>query len=332
MAQSIQHRKSKGAMGLTITVEGPRVGKARVSVDDFVEIMRRTQQALKRIGQVLYGESSVGKGRKKRDIENLCEIFLVDWKPGSAVAEVALAEPPAQLSLFGYIGEESLKAFVKGMEEIQTEPSPSLPVGYDVGVLQTWEAMGRVLERGIDFIKFEARNGLPLSSIAFDRKLREQIREFLGKPIDQKQAEKIGRLEELNGHGGLTGRLWEADGTKWLCIFKPDHLELLPDIWLRTVKLVGETVIGPGGERTLSVESILPLDGEIAEAGAAVEAFPFWSSSSLEELAEQQKVAPIKDLDEISELWPVDDDPDKLLDHILAERSARRRISDGGLS
>ena len=332
MAQSIQHGKSKGAMGLTITVEGPRVGKARVSVDDFVEIMRRTQQALKRIGQVLYGESSVGKGRKKRDIENLCEIFLVDWKPGSAVAEVELAEPPAQLSLFGYIGEESLKAFVKGMEAIQTEPSPSLPVGYDEGVLQTWDAMGRVLERGIDFIKFEARNGLALSSIAFDRKLRERIREFLGKPIDQKQAEKIGRLEELNGHAGLTGRLWEADGTKWLCIFKPDHLELLPEIWLRTVKLVGETVIGPGGERTLSVESILPLDGEIEEAGAAAEAFPFWSSPSLEELAEQQKVSPIKDLDEISELWPVDVDPDKLLDHILAERSARRRISDGGLS
>jgi hypothetical protein len=61
------------------------------------------------------------------------------------------------------------------------------------------------------------------------------------------------------------------------------------------------------------------------------EGFPFWSSLSLETLAEQQKVSPVKDLDEISALWPVDD-PDKLLDHILSERSARRRISDGGLS
>ena len=62
------------------------------------------------------------------------------------------------------------------------------------------------------------------------------------------------------------------------------------------------------------------------------EGFPFWSSLSLETLAEQQKVSPVKDLDEISALWPVDDNPDKLLHHILSERSARRRISDGGLS
>lgn len=61
------------------------------------------------------------------------------------------------------------------------------------------------------------------------------------------------------------------------------------------------------------------------------EGFPFWSSLSLEDLAEQQKVLPVEDLDEISALWPVDDDPDKLLDHILSDRSARRRISRGGL-
>jgi len=88
------------------------------------------------------------------------------------------------------------------------------------------------------------------------------------------------------------------------------------------IKSKGETVIEPGGERTLSVESILPLDGEIEETAAAAEGFPFWSSLSLEELAEQQKVSPVENLDEISALWPVDDDPDKLMDHILADRSA----------
>ncbi|MDI6752926.1 MAG: hypothetical protein QME78_00865 [Thermodesulfobacteriota bacterium] len=74
------------------------------------------------------------------------------------------------------------------------------------------------------------------------------------------------------------------------------------------------------------------MDGEIEETAVTAEGFPFWSSLSLEELAEQQKVLPVEDLDEISALWPVDDDPDKLMDHILSERSARRRISGGGLS
>jgi predicted DNA-binding antitoxin AbrB/MazE fold protein len=57
---------------------------------------------------------------------------------------------------------------------------------------------------------------------------------------------------------------------------------------------------------------------------------PFWRSSSLDELAERQKVSPATDLNEISALWPVDDDPDALLDHILSERRFRRVAANAG--
>ena len=52
----------------------------------------------------------------------------------------------------------------------------------------------------------------------------------------------------------------------------------------------------------------------------------FWSSLSLTELAEAQGVALIDDLESLAALWPPNSDPDELLDHILAERSARRRL------
>ena len=84
-------------------------------------------------------------------------------------------------------------------------------------------------------------------------------------------------------------------------------------------------------------------DGEVvrekAEAGTAGaestqsdRARSFWSSLSLTELAEAQAVAPVDDLEAIAALWPSDDDPDELLDHLLAERAARRRMvgSDPG--
>ena len=64
MAHSKQHINSKGSFGLSITVEGPRVGKARVSVNDFAEILHRTQQALKRIGQVLYENPRLARDGK----------------------------------------------------------------------------------------------------------------------------------------------------------------------------------------------------------------------------------------------------------------------------
>lgn len=47
---------------------------------------------------------------------------------------------------------------------------------------------------------------------------------------------------------------------------------------------------------------------------------------SLAELAAQQGAAPVEDLDAVGELWPCDDDPEELLQHILAERTARRRL------
>jgi hypothetical protein len=51
---------------------------------------------------------------------------------------------------------------------------------------------------------------------------------------------------------------------------------------------------------------------------------PAWESLSLEELERIQGVKPVTDLDEISALWPADDDPDLLLEHVIHERRARR--------
>jgi hypothetical protein len=50
---------------------------------------------------------------------------------------------------------------------------------------------------------------------------------------------------------------------------------------------------------------------------------PFFTSIPLDALVEIQGVQPVHNLDQISSLWPVDDDPDRMLAHILDERSAR---------
>jgi hypothetical protein len=135
----------------------------------------------------------------------------------------------------------------------------------------------------------------------------------------------------LDGHNGLGGRLWEADGTRWMCIFKPEHLEILPEIWLRNVRVIGEAIIEANRERTLKVDSIMPLEGGGGEAEppGTPESFPFWGALSLEELAARQGVEPADDLDAIAALWPVDDDPDELLHHIQESRAARREIARG---
>lgn len=328
---AITNKKGGLPPRLTVTVKGPKVGEARLSAADLAEIVKRTQQALKRVGRVLYGGASRRQGRDKADIEQLCELFLVEWTPGSAVAQLELGEPPAQMNMFGYIGEESVKTFVGGMTKIMDARmnSADLPAGVDRGVLQTCDALAKVLDHGIDTITFCARNGQAAGSFTLDATMRNRVQEMLGQPVDVSSIVKAGRLEELNGHGGLTGRLWEPDGTKWLCHFKAEHLEQMPDAWMRTVRLIGHAVVVDGRERILEVESLDVLDAEI-ESSTTQEVTPFWKSLSLDELIEQQGVSPVSDLGEISALWPVDDDPDDLLRHILHERNARRTLTGGG--
>ena len=46
----------------------------------------------------------------------------------------------------------------------------------------------------------------------------------------------------------------------------------------------------------------------------------------LEELAKQQGIKPVQDLEEIFKLWPEDADPDELLNFILSYRAEQRKL------
>ena len=313
---------------LMVRVKGPSVGEARVAVSDLVEIMRRTQQAVKRVGQVLYGDSSQGRGRKKKDIEELCLLYLVAWQPGSAIAVLELAEPPKQLDMFGYIGERSVEAFVKGMGEmsVSTELPTHPPTGFDSGVLQTCAGFASVLEHGIESISFQETNGRTTTEVVYDTRTRDLVQLLLGQPVDAGKTSKVGRLDILNGHQGVVGSLWEADGTKWICHFRPDQVEMLSEAWLKTVRITGRAITEENRTPVLEVDTILITDEQAAEPSEESASMPFWRSLPLEELAELQGVAPIDNLDDITALWPVDDDADQLLSHVLAERAERRRL------
>ena len=136
------------------------------------------------------------------------------------------------------------------------------------------------------------------------------------------QESKSGKLLELNGHNGFTGILWEPDGTKWLCRFQKDQVDRLPEAWLRTVTLTGEAIVEEGKEHIMKVSSIRILD----EVGGS----SFWRSLSLDELAAQQGVSPVFDLDKVGALWPTGDDPDRFMAFVTSERAARRRAANEG--
>ena len=48
----------------------------------------------------------------------------------------------------------------------------------------------------------------------------------------------------------------------------------------------------------------------------------------LKQLIAEQGITPINNLDELAALWPADDDPDALMNYVLAERQARLDAED----
>lgn len=108
-------------------------------------------------------------------------------------------------------------------------------------------------------------------------------------------------------------------------------MDILPDAWMQKVKVTGRTIEEEGKERSIEVDSLFVIEDELGEGYEQGEGRSFWQSVSLEELAEEQGVGVVSDIDSIAALWPADDNPDDLLEFVLHERGERRRVAAGGI-
>ena len=314
---------------LEVRLTGPAVGPGRLAARDLAELARRLDQALKRIGQVLYGGKSRSRGRSVREIEELCRLYLVSWREGSAVAGFDLSEPPAQLALFGHIGENSLECLLAGLARIDV-PQPGeaqLPEGFDAGVLEACDSLGHLLDHGIDAIGLTTRAREAQGPITYTASTRERIRDLIQRPQQSGEVVRSGRLEVLNGHQGLGGALWQPNGTRLICRFKPEHLDILPDAWLKTVTVRGKIAIEESG-RTGAIDVMALSVGE--DHGDTMEVAPsapeFWRSAPLDELIAGQAVAPVSDLAELDAIWSEGDVFDDALTELIEDRAQRRRV------
>ena len=94
---------------------------------------------------------------------------------------------------------------------------------------------------------------------------------LFGRPADVGHSTKVGRLEVLNGHGGLRGTFWEVNGTKWIYLFRGEHLEVLADAWMHKVKITGRTIEEEGRDKQLEVDPLFVIEDDLGEETGAGE-------------------------------------------------------------
>jgi hypothetical protein len=330
MFEPIETIGSEHPYQLCLKIDGPKVRPARLSISDFTKIITTTQQAIKRIGQVLSGQDSATKGRKPREIEQSCELEIASWGDGSV--NVSLELVPDQSELYGSIGQRSISAFLDGVNFIgQMDSLPDrFPEGFDIGVIQSLETIGRALGQGIDSVTYQSHNGRESQVVRFDAVVQTRVRSILTRPISTEGVTKVGRLEQISGHGMFTGKLYEAGGTSSTCIFKEDQADILADAWMHVVQVTGTAVMEFGKETRFIVDALVVVADDRTGQASLHGSESFWHSWTIDELAEAQAITPVTDLDAITALWPADDDPDEFIKFIQSDRSERRRVAGIG--
>ena len=295
------------ARELEVLLEGPSV-EGRVSVDYLATLAKELQTTLRRIAQ----NRRAGRGRYTREIEQACQLDLVSFEKSSARLGFELAGAPCD-TLFGEIGQEAVKTLLDALASTHTDEdhwAAELPPS----VLDGLDRMTKPLEDGVSSIQFST-GGEGRRSVRIDRTFRERLR----------------RASELDREPNLvceTGVVWEADwkdhtaelyrpdGTMIRLCFDPER-----DEDVTAARKCPARVVGVGhytGEQLQRIDlRHIEILGSPVEDQATTE---FWSAPTVDELAAQQGVSAVDDLDALAGDWPEDDSLDEFIDSLRRTR------------
>ncbi|MBW1711601.1 MAG: hypothetical protein JRJ59_00425 [Deltaproteobacteria bacterium] len=297
---SAHDRTTPSGCRLHVQIDGPAP-----AAGSLAEIIRRTRQTVKLIGLVLYQGSSTPNSRKKSEIEEECELYIVAWDKDQARASLELAPPSAQMDLFGGLGRESLEAFLAGLRAIsgRSLKANAWPPGFDPQVVEACLNLSGFLDRNLRTITFQG-NG---EKVVLNGGESDYLRQFLQEKPSPERCCLVGRLETLSGHGPLRGLVWDEDGLRWTCRFKDEHFPFLDQAWMRTVELTGLAATEPGWGRVMEVESIAVPEKDEQ---------PSWVGPGPESGSAQDSDA---DLNRILALCLADEGPEEMLNYLLAD-------------
>lgn len=296
---------------LIVTLEGETVRSGRIPISHLLEFLSGFQKVLYRTGQVLLTEGhSTRKGAKQKKLKQLTELDLVEVTHGSP-STLLRFERRAELSLFPE-EHHTLRIFeaaLRGVGEVQ-RPGDVLPHGFDRGVLLAWRDVGRLFLKQVNSIAFEL-NHRP-------QPLRVQYTPQGFQVIQQRIQGPQTRLTTIEGRllmadfkeEGMRLRVHPSVGDPVVCVFDDEQKEEVLENLLRRVRVIGEGVADPvtGKISRVRIHDIEPLE-DFSEAieeipVVSTQVYDFWSSATIEELAQMQGVKPVADIKTLFGTWP----------------------------
>lgn len=271
---------------VTVRFDGPGLVDGRVPFDQIVQVFGRFQDAVRHMVEDLVGHEPT-RGPLPERIRAAGTLELVATKPGSLIAEVALAETGELLDF----GEQALEQVVEGMDHPESLPPR---VAIDV------RDISRALTKTIDTVRFDRGPEKRPVTLRFDQPVA--ISPDALRPRGPSVAH--GRLLEVDWKDH-TAELHTPTGVVRLR-FEEGLGPLLQRLATRAVSVAGEEAVTITGARRLTIDVISPSQDDQA----------FWQPTSAADLIREQGVVPFSFPAELSA--PPPEEEDETVDEFLS--------------
>lgn len=225
---------------LTICLKGPNVHEGRILLSDFIQIVQKTQLAIRRTALSIIGKSKeIHPGRPQKDIAEACNLELVGFRPGSVEVDLDFSKKPEPKLFQGYdIGNQALKTVVQGINILDHKPLTQPPY-FDQGVLLVLEDLGKSLTpQSIETIEYNIREETDILKAHFTPAVREKIVKYLQEPTTG-MTNIQGILLELNIEK-KTCQVFPEEGIYVRCSYEEDLEPILIEGLKSRVRVSGE--------------------------------------------------------------------------------------------
>lgn len=304
---------------LKVKVEGPGVRPKSISVPDLVRLCDAIQSAVHRQAEALTGSPTLRPGPISTTAHEECTLELIGLGKGSTTLSFRLAKPQQALPGMRTVGTEVV-AKVASTIRVLGSHKKAANGEIDPGVLDSLRRLGELLEKkSISDIKLSVprHNGAPRVSAVLNKSVYNRIIQTIKSPIEQQMSVE-GTLEMADFKElGKVCRIHPPVGQAIQCVFDPTKEEEVYQALRKPVRLSGTARINPntGKPEELRIETI-----EILEQ-LMVGAKDFFSSRSIEQLAQAQGVRPLTNPAILAGGWPEEENLDEFLEATYQNRS-----------
>ena len=312
-------RQSKQPL-LRLHFEGSAIHDGRILLDDLLQFVVNLNAAIERTINVLQTGTSVRIGRPDKAFQLLSALEIVAVIRGSFDLALDLRREGQQILPGLDFGMQAVEKLMCGLNTMT--PYATLPDGFDQGVLMALREAGRVLDRGIETVQISTRRRMKYREAVYAQTTRETIISTIRR-LEQAWTTVEGRLLMADvREGALRCRLHPSTGGAVSCNFDEVLTKQVMDNLRNFVQARGDAFLDPvtNNIRSLYIRDLEPIEELTGLEVPSASVSAFWEAKDFDELAIEQGIHPIDDLETIAGGFPEDTDFEEFLNAVRSTR------------